>query len=327
MSIRPDHPPGKILEHFDRPSLGTQIFRHGGLRMRVRAGKNMKLQMLLSAVLLVSWPVFCNAAERSNLNDVPTDLKVPKVTDGSPRAGTRVWQTNPGYEGWNVAHALYLPTEWNQNGRYPVLFEFAGNGDYQNELGDRCDGTVESCEMGYGLSGGKGMIWVSLPFVDRQTRAHARVWWGDPDETVKYCKQTVARICRDYGGDSKRLILLGFSRGAIACNYIGLRDDEIAGLWRGFMAHSHYDGVRPWNYADSDSVSAEKRLARLGRRPQFVSHEESTQATEEYLRRTHPQGVFTFAALTYRNHSSSWVLKDVPNRNQARQWLAKLLRN
>lgn len=281
----------------------------------------------LMVVVTMCCAPLLRADDLTNLNDVPSDLTVPVVATGQPRAGARVWQKNPGYEDWKVAHALYLPSDWKADGRYPVIFEYPGNGNYQNTLGDRSDGTIEGCQMGYGLSGGKGMIWVSLPFVDPKTRAHARVWWGDPDETARYCKQTVARICREYGGDPNRLILTGFSRGAIACNYIGLRDDEIAKLWRGFLVHSHYDGVRKWDYPDSDSESARKRLARLGTRSQFICHEESTKAVESYLKGANSKGVFTFVSLPYRNHSSAWVLKDLPVRTQAREWLAKIVQN
>jgi hypothetical protein len=130
-----------------------------------------------------------------------------------------------------------------------------------------------------------------------------------------------------YGGDPKRLVLMGFSRGAIACNYIGLRDDEIASLWCGFIAHSHYDGVRQWDYADNDAASAKERLRRLAGRPQFISHEKSTKATEAYLKLACPRGAFTFVALPFPNHSASWVVKDLPIRTRARQWLSELVKS
>ena len=139
----------------------------------LHAWKSNVVPFLMLVEILATGPAISRAADPSNLNDIPADLKVPDVTAGSPQAGVRVWQTNPGYEDWKVAHALYLPTDWNKQERYPVLFEYPGNGNFQNTLGDRCDGSVEACQMGYGLSGGRGMIWVSLPFVDPQTRTHS----------------------------------------------------------------------------------------------------------------------------------------------------------
>ncbi|MFK7777297.1 MAG: hypothetical protein QM501_04155, partial [Gimesia sp.] len=165
-----------------------------------------------------------------------------------------------------------------------------------------------------------------LPFVDPKTGKHAIKWWGDPDATADYCKQTVARICKEFGGDANAVFLTGFSRGAIACNYIGLRDDEIASLWKGMLPHSHYDGVRKWSYPDSDLHSAQKRLARLGKRPQFITHEKSTNSTEQFLKASNSAGQFTFMTIPYPNHSDEWVLKDIPERIQARKWLSELLK-
>ncbi len=279
---------------------------------------------------LILFFVYCttilSAAEPVNLNRLPNDLQIPAVIQGKPQAGKRVWQQNPGYETTEIAHALYLPPEWKPDEKYPLIVEYPGNGGFSNALKDRSDGRVQDCKLGYGLSGGKGMIWVSLPFVDPKTGKHAINWWGDPDVTADYCKQTIARICKDFGGDSQNVILTGFSRGAIACNYIGLRDDEIAALWKAMLPHSHYDGVRKWNYSDSDIASAHKRLSRLGTRPQLISHELNTSAVEKYLMESQSKGRFTFLAIPYPNHSDEWVLKNIPERTQARQWLADLLK-
>jgi acetyl esterase/lipase len=264
-------------------------------------------------------------AEPRNLHAIPSDLTVPALTEGPPAAGKRVKQNNPGYEGWDLFHVLYLPAEWQPGGKYPVIVEYPGNGGYKNSLGDVCTGKPEDCKLGYGLSAGRGMIWVCLPFVNREEKKHQLQWWGDPDATADYCVQTVQRICREYGGDPAAVLLTGFSRGAIACNYIGLRNDEIAALWRAMLPHSHYDGVRKWPHADSDAVSAAARLARLRDRPQFISQETSVEPTREFLQQHAPAAKFTFLALPYPNHSDEWVLKDIPERAQARAWLAKVL--
>ena len=60
-----------------------------------------------------------------------------------------------------------------------------------------------------------------------------RQWWGDPPDhdprpTLEYAKRTVAQVCQDFGGDTERVVLMGFSRGAIACGFLGLHDDEVA---------------------------------------------------------------------------------------------------
>jgi hypothetical protein len=166
-----------------------------------------------------------------------------------------------------------------------------------------------------------------MPFVDKKNLTNTGTWWGDVDATVDYCKQTVKRVCEEYGGDSSNVFLAGFSRGAIACNYIGLHNDGIASVWRGFICHSHYDGVRQWSYAACDRKSAAERLKRLGDRPQFISQETSVEATKTYLGEVYPTGNFTFQPLPFADHTDSWVLRDIPERKALRDWFTRSLKS
>ena len=234
--------------------------------------------------------------------------------------------TLPSYRDTEVYHALYLPTDWEAGKRFPVIVEYAGNGSYSNRFGDVCDGKVESCKLGYGASGGKGFIWVCAPYISSDHLRNQLQWWGDIEATVGYCTGVVNQICSSYGGDSSAVFIAGFSRGSIACNYIGLHNDVVAGLWRGFICHSHYDGVRKWGYADSDLLSAAARLARLKGRPQFISHEGSVSETQAYLTNACPNGRFTFVPLPYRNHTDLWTLRDISERAALRTWLIATLR-
>jgi hypothetical protein len=263
-------------------------------------------------------------AQLPDLSTVPPDLVVPAMQEGTPGSGLRVRQTASGWEGTQVHHALYLPRDWEPGRRYPVIVEYAGNGGFRNAYGDVCTGRVEDCHMGYGLSAGVGFIWVAMPFVDSAAGANALTWWGDVEASVRYCKQAVREVCEAWGGDPARVILCGFSRGSIACNYIGLHDDDIARLWRGFLCCSHYDGVRTWPYPDSDAASALARLKRLGDRPQFICQEGSTGATETYLKGAGVTGAFTFCTVPFRNHSDEWTLRDCTARQAARRWLAQV---
>jgi len=279
------------------------------------------------ALILLSSAQPAPAAEVSDIQTVAPDLTVPAMTTGAPAAGRRVRMTLDAYRGTEVHHALYLPTDWRADRRFPVIVEYAGNGAYTNAYGDVCDGTVESSKLGYGASGGKGFIWVCAPYVSPDLRRNQTTWWGDVEATVGYCTGAVAEVCARYGGDPKAVFLAGFSRGAIACNYIGLHSDAIAPLWRGFICHSHYDGVRTWGYAADDRASAAARLARLNGRPQFISHEGGALTdTQAYLRQACPSGRFAFVPLPYRNHTDAWVLRDIPERAALRAWLAEALK-
>jgi hypothetical protein len=256
------------------------------------------------------------------LEQINQDLSTPPATEGDPAPGKRVKQVNKDYPGSGVYHLLYLPTDWQKGKKYPVICEYAGN-----RYGDS-PGTVEGSNLGYGISGGKGVIWVCLPFVDSRNKVNSlEWWWADVNATVAYCERTVQRVCAEFGGDSNNVFLAGFSRGAIACNYIGLHDDKIAALWRGFICHSHYDGVNPnWGYAACDRPSALERLKRLGDRPQFISNENSVEKTQNYLKEVYPQGNFTFMLLSYPKHTDTWVLRETPERKIVRDWFQKALK-
>ena len=286
---------------------------------------------VLAVVLWVAPASLAASAPASpwpDLSTVPPDLVVPEVSAGAPAPGRRSVQTTAGWAGPAVHHTLFLPVDWAPGKKFPVLVEYAGNGGYRNAYGDVSEGTVEGSRLGYGVSGGRGFIWLCLPFIEvlEGRKQNAAKWWGKVAESKRYCLATVRDVCARFGGDARAVVFCGFSRGAIAANFFGLHDDEIAGLWRAFICHSHYDGVSErWPYAGADRASALGRLQRLGSRPQFISHEGSTQATEDWLRASGVPGRWTFVAIPFRNHSPDWVLRDLPARREVRAWLAEAL--
>lgn len=269
-----------------------------------------------------------------DIADFTPDLAPPAMTDEQFGPGKRVRARLPNFTG-DVYFALYLPVDWTPGGRFPVIVEYTGN-RYRNNYGDVCTGRVEDSCLGYGMSGGRGAIWVCLPYVDTKEQRNAVQWWGDVAATVSFCKQAVRLVCADFGGDPNAVVLCGFSRGAIACNYIGLHDDEIAGLWRAFFAFSHYDGVRTWPYPDSDRASARARLERLRHRPVFIGHElhavdartDTVMETVNYLAQTGlPLDNFTFQQVPLRNHTDRWVLYDLEARRRLRAWYREVGRS
>jgi hypothetical protein len=274
------------------------------------------------------WTTFAMGAEPgarcTNIHDVVADLAIPDVASGDPAAGKRVRAVTAGWKGTEVSHVLYLPRDWRPRKSYPVLVEYPGNGGYRNKLGDTSDGTPESCMLGFGLSGGNGFLWLSLPFVEVRADGSKRnclTWWGSIDETKRYCRATVRDVCERYGGDPSRVVLCGFSRGAIACNSIGLHDDTIAALWCGFFCHSHYDGDINVSQPEFDPTAAVQRLGRLRGRPQWISHEQDASQAQRFIEQSGVNGSFTFVAIPYPNHSPAWILRDNSERAQAREWL------
>ena len=281
-------------------------------------------------VLLAARTVLGQVEDWPDYRTVAADLQVPRMMKAEPAAGQRVRRHLPQYDS-NVYYSLYLPSDWQPGKSYPVIVEYAGNGGYQDPLGDECSGRPEDCNLGYGMSAGVGFIWICLPYLNNNGNDLTITWWGDapaydPQPTLKFCRAAVADVCANFGGDSDRVILCGFSRGAIACNYLGLFDHETSRLWRAFVPCSHYDGVRRWPYPDSDAAAAAMRLQRLQARPQFICGErDQIEETRKYLASFELQHI-TFASTGFRNHSDQWILRPSLTRDRLREWLTEVIR-
>ena len=293
------------------------------------------MDFYLKIFIIIS--LICSAIGK-NKNIIPdlrstrADLKLPPLLEGNFGPGIRTKTRNP-EDPKGVYHVLYLPTDWKAGKKYPVIVEYAGNGPYRDKNADLSSGSVEGSKLGYGFTGGKGYVWLCLPYLNSSGTENVRRWWGDAPEydpipTVEYCKSTVRRICEKFGGDPRKIILCGFSRGAIACNFIGLYDDEISKLWAGFIPFSHYDGVRKWAYPGSDKKSAIGRIARLRGRPQLILSESpsNNQSTRKYIEslKEFDTDQLTFMDSGFRNHNDEWVLRPSPARSFARQWLKRI---
>lgn len=311
---------------------------------------------LKTTKLLLHLSVFLGLADLTDgstldVTTIPPDLITPEVVSANPAPGKRVFQTLPGYEKSTVRHALYLPTDWIEGETYPIIAEFTGN-----------NGTVASgkAAQGYGISDGKAYIWVTLPFVSEDGQKDMEWWWGDPDRTADYTKAAIESICKQWGGNPKAVILTGYSRGAIACNYIGLRNDPIAKIWLGMVPVSHYDN-RSWNQTKPERALRVERLRRLGDTPQYVcgethlakKHNDSRllalirergftdietatrelnlksileqEGIRDYITNNHPEAKVTFDTFPWVNHNGEWILRDTPARKRLRHWVNQLV--
>ena len=309
--------------------------------------------LLLTALPFAPLSAKPEAPPYPDVMTLPADLETPAITPGGPAPGKMVLQSLPTYAGTEVAHALYLPTDWKKGERFPVIIEYLGNG---SRVRDRKN-------IGYALSGGKGFIWAVLPYVSPDGKRDMDWWWGDVDATVAYAKEVVPAICREWGGDPAQVVLTGYSRGAIACNYIGLHDDQITRLWRAMIPVSHYDdGHTAWGMTQEERGRAPERLRRLGQIPQLICGEHSApsargsdavllgrikeknlttfaaaksglglqpltdlEGTRGFVTRHLPQGRITFIDLPWVNHDSKVLLRDTPSRRQIRDWLQQVL--
>ena len=286
--------------------------------------------------------------------NIPADLRQPAVSAGEPAPGRLVLQQLPAYAGTAVRHALWLPEDWTPDRRFPVIVEYLGNTRQVK------DGLIGG---GMGISGGRDFIWVVLPFVAVDGKTDADMWWGDVAATVAYAKEAVPAICAAWSGDPARVLLTGHSRGAIACNYIGLHDDGIAKLWRAIVPFSHYDDAHiPWGMTPEEQAKAPERVARLGATPQYILGEQSVlpqpwndkalraaiakdqldtyavardalglkpitdiEDTRAFLGRHAPTADITIVDLPFVNHSAEVLFRDTPERRHLRAWVAQKL--
>ena len=279
--------------------------------MKIR-GSSRSWQVLLGGLgwLLLS-VVACGADDR------------PPLTSGPPEPGRFVKQTAVEYAGTDVYHGLYLPPTWQagRRGHYPVLVEYAPN----QSPAHGTTGRVDDCRMGFYLGREMECIWLVLPYVDATRRQNQSTWWGDLTATVEYLRVNLPRVCEQFGGDPRRVVLLGFSRGAIACGYVGLHNDDASRLWRGCIAHSHFDGGR------FTRDGAETRLARFAGRPVLITYGENDNGRADSHAQAELLRVKSWAAVSEimiagGGHSDAWVTESRPEQRQAVEWLREVLR-
>lgn len=240
--------------------------------------------------------------------------EIPVMTQGEPRPGLRVRQTEPDYAGTAVHHSLYLPPGFDTTRRHPLIVEFPGN--YFPPGGNENSGDVNGASLGFAATLGKEFVWIVLPFVSKNGMRNEKTWWGDEEATARYAKSCVTRAMRLYNIDPKRVVLCGFSRGAIAVSYIGLRDDEIATLWSAFMTHDHFDGVREWKKTDWGSPlekyrkEAACRLKRLKGRPVWAGQNGGTGDIELLVR---TQGLGGAGRFQFETIPINEIVPEIPN--------------
>ena len=249
-------------------------------------------------------------------------IDVPDMVVGKAAPGKRVRYQLPADSDTDIYSALYLPPGWEPGKRYPVIVEYPGNIFFTSRA---CwsTGRPEQCVMGYGITLGKDAIWVSLPFVDRPAGEIAESGFGSNvgEDTTRYALSTIEDICTNWGGDPDNLFLCGFSRGAIACGYIGLRNEEIAKLWKGFVACQHYDGSR---WRESRMEDAVKRAPRFAGRAIFQV-DNSQQKYQPVADATDASVEWTWTQSGLGYHATAMFLDDRPLMKQLRAWYQALV--
>jgi hypothetical protein len=267
----------------------------------------------------------------NNIYHVAPDLTLPSDTaTTTPAPGVMVQQTAPAFAGQAVYNTLYLPTNWQPGQLYPVIVEYPPNGGY-TDSGYTTTGLPEDCAMGYGITGGSNYIVIAMPCIGGSPLAMQTQWWGSIAQTEAYCINEIQNVCQNYGGDPSAIIMAGFSRGACACNLIGLYDSNIADTWLAFIPHSGYDYDGEYGAAYPNLPSAASRLALLNGRAQYISQgstlEGDWEISEKYYLQLMKMNLtaFTFRTLPFENHTGDWALRPIQLRRDVRGWLQNIL--
>ena len=275
-----------------------------------------------------------------DLHTAAPDLVRPNMTEGPAGPGRRVRAVAHGFAHTKAYHAVYLPTDWHPGRKFPLIVEYMGNGPWTDGHGDYSSGRPEDSNLGYGMSGGAGFVWISMPFLSSDMGADTQIstfWWGCPGDsakepcpgsfnatpTISYAKRTVAHAIENFGVDRDNVILTGWSRGAIATGAIGLADDEIAGLWKAFAPYSHVDGDCGW--VDANETAVRERFGRLrGRRQLFLGEcNVATAGARAWVQQLGVGGTgnFSYSTTSWANHNDAWVLRPSKGRDRLRAWL------
>ena len=294
----------------------------------------------------------CSAPPFVDLRSVLPDLYAPPMSTSPPGPGRRVAATTPGWPA-AVYHAVYLPPEWSNasDARLPLIVELAGNGPWQSPFGDVSMGRPEGSNLGFGITAGAGAVWLSLPMLTAAGDFVETWWWGCPatapfsgepptttgqgaghcgaacnvTAAVRYLAETVRYAADAYHTDPARVVIAGFSRGAVGVNYLGLNNDDIASLWRASIAYAHYDG-QPMDeddpFPNPGPPASYERLRRLGQRPQYIVAEldGAFSETQPYINASGVAVNATFAETGYCNHNDAWTLRPSPQRDELRAW-------
>ena len=220
--------------------IGGRSWQDDGGRM-ICVGKFVFLACMW--LISVNASSFAQPKEFADIRSVEAELIVPSMVELEPAAGRRIRRSLDDWNRERVYHSVYLPTDWARKTTFPIIVEYSGNGGYRDPLGDTSSGRPEDSCFGYGMTKGEGFVWICLPCLNAAGSDLALTWWGDapsydPSPTLNYLRAAITDTCDNFGGDAARIVLCGFSRGAIACNFLGLHDDKTAKLWRAFVPYS-----------------------------------------------------------------------------------------
>ena len=252
-------------------------------------------------------------------------LTFPEVEEGIPKPGKLVKVYLQEYP--EAYYVVFLPYNYTEGAKFPVIFESPANG-YPRELP-----FYEGLFLGYGISRGIDYILVSVPCVDTTGQILKSSWGKDPLSTVNFWLAVLHDLSAKFHIFEDRIILAGFSRGAVSTSYIGNYNNEIKSKWCAYFAYAHFDGCCQTCLGDPD-----KRIKRINGRKVLIAVGENDTAKkcskEAYLKLKaygfpatyiEHHDIHTDKCLNL-SHNPFWILEDSEPAQKAREWLKDLFK-
>jgi len=273
------------------------------------------MKILYIGVLSFLCMGFCDSFPQLSACLVP-----PLTTEGAPQAGKRVRVYLKAYP--KAYYVLFLPYNFTNKGRkkWPVIIESPGN-EYEG-----LQGLPDDIFLGFGLTRGLNYIWVSVPFIDEEGQVLSMYWGKNPLSTVQLWQEVLEDLSRRFTIDHKKMVLAGFSRGAVSTSYIGNYTDAIRTKWVAYFACAHFDGC-----CQTLLGSAEERIARIQGRKVCIcvgtndsAKTCSIHAYERLMRQGCPA---TYIEIPGVDHRPDWILGESESAEKAREWLEAVCRD
>lgn len=273
---------------------------------------NLKSGFLIYFVYLFTFFSKLNA----NNSTTPLGSLVPPITEeGTPMAGKRVRIYLEHFP--KAYYVLFLPYNFNTIGKWPVIVESPPN------LWGSETGLPDDVFLGYGITQGMDYIWVCVPFINEEGEILKAYWGSNPLSTVNLWLEVLADLNKRFPVDNDKIILSGFSRGAVSTVYIGNYNDTIGSKWAAYFAHSHFDGCCQILLGNS-----KERLNRIGGRKILISAGEIDYAKNcsynAYKKLVSIGSRATYIEIPNADHTPHWALEESESTEKAQHWLNTL---
>jgi len=232
----------------------------------------------------------------------------PPIEVGYPEPGKRITVFIDDYP--EAPYVLFLPYNYHEGRKLPVIME------------SLCIFlTTEDAVLGYGLSKGMNCIWVTVPYVDDEGKLSS---WNYPECTVKYWLAVLEDLNNKFAIDNSKIVIAGFSLGAMTTSYIGNWNNEISSKWSGYFAYAHFDDC-----CFQQQGNFNERILRIKDRKVFLvaGGKDSARrcSIKSYYKLIQKGILVDYMEVPDAIHCPYWILEDSKYTENARQWLNSII--